>query len=156
MTITDGKKPSRVEQFLADLAERVGSTFVQVFLASVLATSAGSVAARVDWLDSAFIGLLAAFAAFLTTVLSWTVHRKPFANAYLDLAYRAAITFGQTLLGYVVAAGAISALDFDWDSALKASALAAGAALLKALIGLNSRHTAGAATLVKSDLRLAA
>jgi hypothetical protein len=64
----------------------------------------------------------------------------------LDLVYRAVVTFGQTLLGLAVAAGAVSALTFDWDTALKASVIAAGTALLKGLIGINSKDTLGAST----------
>ncbi|HET6209423.1 MAG TPA: hypothetical protein VFD94_03530, partial [Jatrophihabitans sp.] len=49
----------------------------------------------------------------------------------------------------LIAAGAISALSFDWDTALKASVIAAGTALLKGLIGVNAQDTLGASPLVR-------
>ncbi|WP_375490211.1 holin [uncultured Jatrophihabitans sp.] len=137
-----------VKAFWTDLGERVVSTFLQVFLATLLATQSvatGFGHSRADWVNATMVALLAAFAALLTTLLLWLTSRKPIANPLVDLAYRAVVTFGQTLAGYVAAAGLVSALTFDWDTALVASASAAGTALLKGLIGATSRDTSGAA-----------
>lgn len=145
--------PTKGQKFVHDLLERVLATFLQAFLAAVLATAAVTAPdgshINVDWLNSIGIGLLAALAALLTTVLVWMINRKPIANPYFDLGYRSVITFGQTLVGYVTAAGVISALKFDWNTAVLASLLAAGQALLKGLIGLSNIHTAGASLAVR-------
>jgi len=129
--------------FLTDLAERVLSTFLQVFLATILSETV-----KVMWGDAAAIALFAAFASFLTTTLVWMGALKLIENPYVDLVYRAVITFGQTLLGYVTAAGLISALSFNWSMALKMSLVAAGVSLLKGLIGLNNSRTLGASPVV--------
>ncbi len=144
----------RAEQFGRDLAERVATTFLQAFLATLLAGAATAVGpsgavVRVGWFDAAMVGLLAAAVALFTTLAAWMAQSGPIANPYFDLGYRGVLTFVQTLLGYLVAAGSISALAFDWDAALLASLVAAGTALLKGLIGLNNRDTVGASSLVR-------
>ena len=133
---------------LVDIAERVVSTFLQAFMAALLATSSGGVNSHVDWLNAFMIGLFAALVSVVTSLLTALQSlQKYFVKPYVDLVYRTVITFGQTLLGLLVAAGAVSALTFDWDTALKASLIAAGTALVKGLIGVNSKATVGAATL---------
>jgi hypothetical protein len=134
---------SKIKVFLFDLAERVGSTFAQVFLATLLSTTV-----HVTWVDAAAVAGLSAFASFLTTILVWLTAMKGIPNPYLDLFYRGGVTFLQTLAGYVTAAGAISAFDFTWSLALKTAAIAAGTSLLKGLIGLNNGRTLGASPLV--------
>lgn len=136
-----------MKTLLVDLAERVGSTFAQVFLAVVLAV-AGT---HVDWGNAAAIAAFAAITALLTTLLSWGLLNRVIHNAYLDLVYRSALTFGQTLAGLLVAAGAISALEFGWTAALKTALIAAGTALLKGLIGMHAPATLGAATFVQNS-----
>lgn len=143
---------SRVKTLLLDLGERVGSTFAQAFLAALFATVSvqGAVqpSHQVSWAAAASIGLLAAAASFVSTLLLWMVKVKPLANRYLDLAYRVAMTFAQTLLGYLTAAGAVSAFSFNWNAALLASLTAAGQAALKGIIGVTNPRTAGAAVFV--------
>lgn len=148
---------TKSEQFLVDLAERVISTFLQAFLAALLTTSAVTDAStnpnvHVSWLDAAMIGLLAAVVSALTTLLVWLTDVKAIENPYVDLVYRVVVTFVQTLLGYLVAAGTMSALDFNWNAALLAAAVAAGAALLKALIGLNAASR-GVSVIPRPDAR---
>lgn len=144
------------QQIGIDILERVGATFLQTFLGVVFAGTAvislHGPKTSVDWLDALGIAAFAAVAALLTSALRWGTQllrndRK--INPYLDLLYRVLITFAQTLLGYVSAAGAISALSFNWNTALVASAGAAGQALFKGLIGLHA-PTLGASTLVKA------
>ena len=143
----------RVEQFVIDLAERAGATFLQAFLSAVVATGIATPVGGLTnsrWFDGLMVGLLAAITAVLTTLVTWLSNMKPITNPYVDLLYRTVVTFGQTLLGYLVASGAVSALSFNWNAALLSSALAAMGALTKALIGLNSPHTQGASTLVRA------
>jgi hypothetical protein len=129
------------------VVERVVSTFLQAFIAALLATSPGAVESHVDWGNSFWIGIFAAATSLLTSLMTLiqSLKEKIFDKPGLDLVYRAVVTFGQTLIGLAVAAGAVSALTFDWDTALKASVIAAGTALLKGLIGINAK-TFGAST----------
>ena len=133
------KKPSALRVFLIDLGERTGATFGQAFL-SVVIVAGG----KVVWIDAVFTGLFAAAITVLSTGVQWLISHKPISNAYIDLGYRTGLTFGQTLLGAMAAAGTVSALAFHWTAALSAAAVAAGTALLKGLIGLNSIKTLGA------------
>jgi hypothetical protein len=127
--------------------ERVASTFLQAFIAALLATSSGGQQSKVDWVNSLLVGVFAALACVLTSVLTLMPKvKKFFDDEHLDLVYRTVMTFAQTFVGLVAAAGLISALSFDYDTAFKTSVIAAGTALLKALIGVNSA-TSGAATL---------
>jgi len=133
-----------------DFFERVISTFLQAFIAALLSTSAGGEQSKVDWFNASMIGLFAAGVAVVTSLLTLIKSaQKYFNRPYIDLAYRAVVTFVQTFLGSLVAAGAVSALTFDWDTALKASLIAAGTALVKGLIGVNALSTVGASTLAK-------
>lgn len=133
------------KQVFIDIAERVGSTFAQVFLATVLAAAG----AHVMWGDAAAVAGMAAFVSLLTSVVLWlTTHVHGLSNPYVDLFYRSGITFLQTLVAYATAAGVFSILDFGWSMALKASLVAAGTSLLKGLIGLNNPATLGASPLV--------
>jgi hypothetical protein len=67
------------------------------------------------------------------------------------------VSLGQTLLARVVAAGAISALAFDWNTALRISLVAAGSSLLKGLIGFLNPATLGASPiLARSAVHLTA
>lgn len=148
--------PSTQSLRIVDIAERVVSTFLQAFIAALLSTSAGGIEARVDWLNALLIGLFAALVALVTSllVLLRSVRKKFSTYPLLDLAYRAVLTFVQTFSGLLLAAGAASALTFDYDTALKTSVIAAGTALLKGLVGINAEDTAGASTLVQRDAYL--
>lgn len=137
----------RVKAFLVDLAERVGTTFLFAFLPFVVEAAPG----HVNYGRAAAVALLAAAGSFFTTLLLWMTDSKLHFNPYLDLAYRAVITFVQVLLGYVVAAGAISAFDFQWNRAVQLALVAAASSLFKALIGLNNPKTLGASTILDRD-----
>lgn len=149
---TGSPRFGKAKALAIDLAERVGSTFAEAFLAALFATVSvqGVVqpSHQVDWVTAAAIGLMAAAVAFLSTLLLWMVKTKPITNRYLDLLYRVAMTFAQTLLGYLTAAGAVSAFSFNWNAALLASLTAAGQAALKGIIGVTNPRTAGAAVFV--------
>lgn len=132
------------QAFVRDLGERVVSTFLEIFIPMVFVVGG---AVRVGWGTAAATAGFGAATAFLTTVLAWYGALKALKNPYVDLAYRSAVTFVQTLVGYMLAATTSTLLTFDWDTALKASIGAAGVALTKGLIGLNS-PTFAASTLV--------
>jgi hypothetical protein len=135
---------------LVDVAERVISTFLQAFLAALLATSPGGTKSHVDWLNAALIGLFAALVSLATWLLTFVQSlQEQFAKPYFDLVYRTVLTFLQTFVGLLVAAGVRSALTFDWDTALRTSLIAAAGALLKGLSGIHVRGTIGASTFVK-------
>lgn len=131
-----------------DVVERVLSTFAQAFLAAIIVTSPGQ---RVSWTDAAAIAAFAAAASLLTSGVTALTTLKV-SNPYLDLLERALVTFLQTLVGLVAAAGTISALSFDWTTAVKLSLIAAGAALLKGLAGLANKDTLGASVFVPKAL----
>lgn len=132
---------------LRDFAERTLSTFVQVYLAVVLASIGTIEDARVPWVDAFFVALFATAVAVVTSVVKNGAGLK-ITSPMLDLAYRTALTFAQTLLGLMVAAGTIGALSFDWPAAIRLSLIAAAGALLKGLAGLNNNQTLGASTFV--------
>jgi hypothetical protein len=142
----------KVRAFFIDLGERMGTTFIIGFLTASLPGDH-----QVSLLQALAIGALAAVASFFTTLLIWFGALKKISNPYVDLIYRAAVTFGQTLLARVVAAGAISALAFDWNTALRISLVAAGSSLLKGLIGFLNPATLGASPiLARSAVHLTA
>lgn len=137
----------KTQAFFVDLAERVFSTFLITFLPFVLTAPPGGV----NYGRALGIALLAAAVSFFTTLVLWMTGSKLHLNPYFDLVYRAVITFVQSLLGYLVAAGVVSAFDFQWNRAVQLSAIAAGASLLKALIGLNNPKTLGASPILARD-----
>jgi hypothetical protein len=145
------------KQVLVDIGERVGSTFIQTFLSTLVVTTAvvGPVVTgrtRTDWLGALGVAATAAVVALLTSVVRWLVRMLDsgtLLNPYLDLVYRTVMTFAQTLLGYVTMAGPVPLFKFDWNTALAASLVAAGTALAKAAVGLHA-PTLGAAVLTKA------
>lgn len=157
MTAQVGLPPAAVPQMprvsrvaAIGFAERVGFTFVQSFIAALVAMSPSGAAARVDWAQAFSIALFAAAVTVVTSALMFVktlrvdLDRWPFG----DLVYRTALTFVQTLAGLMLASMTMSALTFHWDSALKAATVAAGQALLKSLAGIGRPDTRGASVFV--------
>lgn len=129
-------------KFFIDLAERVGFTFIFVFVTTIYAASTGL---NVDRWQAGL--LTAAFSALITLGTTLLAHAGlvRIHDPKVDLLYRVVTTFGQSLLGLMLAATTSNLITFDWDGAVKVACGAALASLLKALSGFRDPSTMGAA-----------
>lgn len=128
------------KKFLADLAERAGSQYLESFLGFLI------VADRLD-LSTIGVAALAAIPLALSLVknvlLELSGRSSTAPNLYLDVVERAAVAYVVSLLGIVLAAPALS---IGVVGAAAVAALPAGLAVLKgfaaALVGSKSSAAA--------------
>lgn len=138
-----------VRQYLLDLAERVGFTFI--FYAVSGGVVFGAVV-TVHWSIALHIGLYAAVASALTSLIQWIPGLRV-TNKAVDAALRALLTFAQGLAATVTAANLDSATTFRWGPACAVCALATLGSILKSLPALSNPATVGASALVKMPVR---
>ena len=111
--------PAWVPKWLADLAERSGTTFVQVFIGLLI------VGQTID-ASTAQIAAMGALAAVLAVVkaaaLEFLLTRPRRDNVWWDLAERTGATFVESFLAVlIVNPGEIGSLKLAWAAALPAA-----------------------------------
>jgi hypothetical protein len=131
-------------KYVADPLERAGATFVEQFVWVLVGSAPVSLLVTQNYIFALDAALLAGLYSLLTSVLTFAVAPK---SPLVDLAWRVAKTFLQSVSGTLVASHITGISHADWRFAVALAFPVAMTALLKGLGALALPWTGGASLL---------